>query len=393
MSIAQLEQGQQEIERGRLSQASTVAAAVPALDDILLVFSTDTDSVLWLSDAAARLFQAPRNGNGNCAGTDTVGLSSGDPIFNELAPVLDRFKESVLEVPDIDVGQEITVQGKQFHCRLAVLPASAQQTPALALRLIDAAPVSADIQAYLNEREKLFTTSRTISVSEMATTLAHEINQPIGSIANILNGTRLRLEKTDCDEAILTALGRALEQTQFATRIIARIRDFTQTRQPAKVDCSVKDLIIDSVRLLDWVLAKSSTSVELVMPAETITVNGDPTMLQQVFTNLIRNAVDAMTESPVSNRDLTISLSLSDSSIRIEFDDAGHGLSKTAEENLFVPFVTQKAQGMGVGLNICRSFVELHQGRLWLAPNDHGGCTACVMLPVSIHLEEGSDDG
>lgn len=356
-----------------LIDVPTMAAATSAFDDVLLVFSLEDYSLLWLSSAAADLF---RNA-GHLPGEPTSWLLPDDPVFGELAPVLTDIDGS-----DDKKAQELTLQGRQFLCRIARLHETQLCIPTIAIRLSEVAPVAADIQDYLIEREKLFTTSRTISVSEMATTLAHEINQPIGSIANILKGARSRLEKTDCDDSIPAALGQALEQTQFASRIIARIRDFTQARQPARIDVQLKDLVVGSIRLLDWVLAKSSTSVELIMPAESIVVNGDATMLQQVFTNLIRNAVDAMIASPVSDRDLTVTLVVEESTVRIEFEDAGHGLSKGAEENLFVPFVTQKAQGMGVGLNICRSFIELHQGRLWLAPNDHGGCTACVVLPV-----------
>jgi len=242
---------------------------------------------------------------------------------------------------------------------------------------------STQLQKYMADREQLFTTSRTISVSEMATTLAHEINQPIGSIANILRGTKSRLEKMGtANEEILLALDKALNQSQFASRIIARIRDFTQSRQPKRVECDVHDLVSDSINLLDWVLAQSDVSVKLHSQAKLAIVNGDATMLQQVFTNLIRNAVEAMRDMQPQDRHLDIHVRLQQRNVQIEIADKGHGLTQETQDNLFVPFVTQKTQGMGVGLNICRSFVELHQGRLWLAPNDMAGCTSFVLLPL-----------
>lgn len=242
----------------------------------------------------------------------------------------------------------------------------------------------AQLRKYMADREQLFTTSRTISVSEMATSLAHEINQPVGTIANILKGVNARLKRIDpIPEQCVVAIDRALEQTNFASRIVARIRDFTTARQPKRVDCDVHTLLDESVRLLDWVLVQSKVKVTMVAPESDVRVNADATMLQQVFTNLIRNAVDAMRDSASDERELHVKAFRSADDVQIEITDTGHGLTDAAQDNLFIPFVTQKTQGMGVGLNICRSFVELHQGKLWLMPNDLGGCTASVLLPAS----------
>jgi len=242
----------------------------------------------------------------------------------------------------------------------------------------------AQLRKYMADREQLFTTSRTISVSEMATSLAHEINQPVGTIANILKGVKARLNKIDpVPEQCVVAIDRALEQTNFASRIVSRIRDFTTARQPKRVDCDVHTLLDESVRLLDWVLVQSKVKVTMASAEGVVRVNADATMLQQVFTNLIRNAVDAMRDSASDERELHIKAFRSANDVQIEITDTGHGLTDADQDNLFVPFVTQKTQGMGVGLNICRSFVELHQGKLWLMPNDLGGCTASVLLPAA----------
>jgi len=346
--------------------------AVHAFGEALMIIRVHDQAVEWLSQAAAALFYPGKAKL--AAGT----LVADDPALTVLLPVLETSTERTA----------VDLAGQRYVCTKKNVSVSQ-----VALRFVQAAPAAENLQRYLEEREKLFTTSRTISVSEMATTLAHEINQPIGSIANIINGTRSRLQKTDCDDAILQALDRAQEQTRFASRIIARIRDFTQARTPARVDCDLKTLLAGSVGLLDWVIGKAHVNIELVLPAEPLIINGDATMLQQVFTNLIRNAVEAMGETASLPRDLRISVVPQDSDIRVEFADSGHGLSDADEQNLFVPFATRKAQGMGVGLNICRSFVELHQGRLWLMPNEHGGCTACVVLPAVATPESVADPG
>jgi len=102
-----------------------------------------------------------------------------------------------------------------------------------------------------------------------------------------------------------------------------------------------------------------------------------------VLVNLLRNAIDAMRGASRDARRLEVEAQLVDDQVEITISDSGCGLSAETEKNLFVPFVSTKPSGMGVGLNICRSFVELHQGRLWLTHNEDVGCTFHVTLPVS----------
>ncbi|MBX2826282.1 MAG: sensor histidine kinase [Gammaproteobacteria bacterium] len=343
--------------------------ALESMDEVVLLFDADTTALLWASTAASRLFALDTS-----PGTESA-LTWNEPALRPLRNCLQREPGPV----------EFELAGQAYTGKLAKIPAqSVGGSSQLLMWLKEEEVDSRHIRQYLEEREKLFTTSRTISVSEMATTLAHELNQPIGSIANILKGTQSRLQQSDCDPAILEALDRATEQTQFASRIIARIRDFTRSRQPVRTDCRIDYLLNDSIALLDWVLDSANVTVVREFPEPAPFVNVDETMLQQVFTNLIRNAVDAMRSMPETQRQLRVSVHTVNQGIRIDFTDSGSGLTNTDEGNLFVPFVTQKAHGMGVGLNICRSFVELHQGRLWLKPNPEGGCTACVVLvPVT----------
>ncbi len=250
------------------------------------------------------------------------------------------------------------------------------------LRFVVITDDDAYLRRYMAEREQLFSTSRTVSVSEMATTLAHELNQPVGTVSNILKGVQLRLSRTaETPEEVTRALGKAAEQVSFIADIITRIRDFTQARRPSFTECNVHDLVTRSIDLLDWVFESEGVNVRLASTDETLRVTGDGTMLQQVLTNLCRNAVDAMRDNDVARRHLDVRVARTNDGVRIEIRDQGTGLSAEAEASVFMPFVTDKINGMGVGLNICRSFIELHQGRLWLTGNETGGCTAHVSLP------------
>lgn len=236
---------------------------------------------------------------------------------------------------------------------------------------------------YLIERESLFNTSRAVSVSEMASALAHELNQPIGSIVNILTGLRSRLVVTSENTEISNALDKMEEQARFAADVIIRIRDFTHKRQPKREKLSVSQIITESLRLLDWYLENKNVHVVKAASLPVFTVVADPTMLHQVFTNLIRNASEAMCDLEPSMRRLVVEIDADHSHCYVRIKDYGHGLSESSDGGLFHPFMTTKPGGMGIGLSICRSFIELHNGRLWLSQNDGAGCTATVKLPLT----------
>lgn len=351
----------------------TLPQALDAFSSAILLLSGDRDHrLLWHSAAVSRVLP--------CVNEEGIAatLKRLDPDLSMILDTLDGQATESTSQNRVDATLGASETSPKLDCSVCRI-----KPDYIAIELKDSRDQFSHLQSYMEEREKLFTTSRTISVAEMATTLAHELNQPIGTISNILKGVKTRIQKnsTESDD-ILAALERAIDQSGFAARIISRIRDFTQSRQPRKVECDVFALVQESAELLDWVIDKAGVNVVFQRPEEPIWVNGDPTMLQQVVTNLIRNAVDAMREAEPKNRILSLTVKIKEGDAQIEIADMGHGLSDSAERNLFVPFVTQKSQGMGVGLNICRSFVELHQGRLWLAQNESGGCTAFVVLPI-----------
>jgi two-component system, LuxR family, sensor kinase FixL len=250
---------------------------------------------------------------------------------------------------------------------------------------------------HLEDREKLLFTSRALAVGEMASTLAHELNQPIGTVANVLRGLRLRLEKAQVEggDMLLSGVQLALEQSLFAARIIARIREYTHSRQPRREALALDRVLRESLALLDWELQRDGVELVLQLPDAACPVLGDEVMLQQLFVNLLRNALEAMRDNPPdvegrATRRLKLVLALSNErnlkQAWLTVRDNGCGLPQDASNQLFVPFQSTKPNGMGIGLNICRSFVELHQGRLWFTPNDDGpserGCTFHVALPL-----------
>jgi C4-dicarboxylate-specific signal transduction histidine kinase len=267
---------------------------------------------------------------------------------------------------------------QQWNAQLATLAGNS-----LLLRIVDRREQGRVLQRQLDDREQLLFTSRVISIGEMATTLAHELNQPIGATANLLRGLRSRLARRtpalDKDEA--GALDRAIEQVMFAARVITRIREFTHSHQPRHKKLDLVALLRSSASLLDWDARRTDARLKLELPAHEVHVRGDEVMLQQVVVNLMRNALDALRTDPPDEPQIILRLVVKQGEAEVQVSDNGCGLGDDAAAKLFVPFASSKPSGMGIGLSICRSFVELHQGRLWFSRNAGRGATFHVSLP------------
>ncbi|MEJ2622325.1 MAG: sensor histidine kinase [Candidatus Thiodiazotropha sp.] len=215
---------------------------------------------------------------------------------------------------------------------------------------------------YLEDREKLLFTSRSITVSEMASTLAHELKE----------------QKLD----VYRAWDKSLEQIKYTSDIITRIRDYTQSRQPKLSTIQVNSLIRKCISLMDWEIKHADIEFSYFDNTENIVVFGDEVMLQQVIVNLIRNGIDASIGSSSRRTKINILTTSSDDNIQISIKDNGKGMTQQEADNIFIPFASNKSSGMGIGLNICRSFIELHKGKLWLTQNSDSGCTSHIMLPL-----------
>jgi two-component system sensor kinase FixL len=279
--------------------------------------------------------------------------------------------------------------------RIGTRQLEATLTPAsgglVVLKLEDRHAQAQARKRHLEDREQLLFTSRLLSIGEMATTLAHEINQPIGAAANLLRGTVMRLQRQADAEGhgpqsqqaqVLQALQRATDQVLFASKVIARIREYTHSHTPRRVPVDVVELVQSCSGLLDWETEREGVEVTLDLPEQPLWILADETMMQQLFVNLMRNAIDAMRGNTAGDRRMAIRVRAEGPQAEVTVCDCGSGISELAEQTLFVPFVSSKPTGTGIGLNICRSFVELHQGRLWFSRNPDAGISFHAALPM-----------
>jgi two-component system sensor kinase FixL len=216
--------------------------------------------------------------------------------------------------------------------------------------------------------------SRLTAMGEMASTLAHELNQPLSAIANYLKGSR-RLLESNPDERIAMvgdAVNKAADQALRAGEIIRRLRDFVARGESEHRVESVKKLLEEASALALVGAKDRGIRVRFAFDPTIDLVLADRVQIQQVLLNLMRNAIEAMEES--QNRELMISaMAASDDMVVISVADTGHGIAPEVSAQLFQPFVTTKRQGMGVGLSISRTIVEAHGGQIGAEPNPVGG--------------------
>ena len=258
---------------------------------------------------------------------------------------------------------------------------------------------AADEQARLQEERMQFT-SRLTTMGEMASSLAHELNQPLSAISNYCMGVAKRLDghlDPALTKDIMPALEKASEQAHRAGTIIQRIRGFVKRSEPQRKASQITEIINDAVGLVEIEAHRHRLSITSEIAENLPVVSLDPVLILQVVVNLLKNALDSVREAyPLSSRwsappvliKTDLDTSIFPAMLRIQVTDAGGGIPENALERIFEPFFSTKSDGMGMGLNICRSIIESHRGRLWATNVQDSeqtrlaGCTFTMLIPL-----------
>ena len=347
------------------------------------------DSAVHVADAGSREILFANRAFQNVFGFDTLGRDSAivtaacRPLPDALA--LDPAGLSPEDLPCELFDGEIQhlLSGHWYHVHER------------AIRWVDGRTVRVQIAADITDRKhidevnlqqqkRLEQTSRLITMGEMASSLAHELNQPLSAIANYCAGCVKRMNSGNYQlDDLLGAMQKAGEQAERAGKIIRRMRDMVKKSDPNRQPVHLAQLIDEARAFADIEAQRSSTQLVIDIPENLPRIVVDRIMIEQVLLNLIKNGIEAMYDTPVEQRRLSIrARQLDQRLVEVTVADRGHGMAAGDIDKIFMPFYTTKEEGMGIGLAICRSIIEFHQGRLWVEPRREGGTVFRFTVPI-----------
>ncbi|MDQ8022451.1 MAG: PAS domain S-box protein [Moraxellaceae bacterium] len=244
-----------------------------------------------------------------------------------------------------------------------------------------------------SQQERLEATGRLVTMGEMASSLAHEINQPLSAISSYSAGCLNALESGRGSlSEIGTVLGKINHQAQRAGRIIRRVYAFVRRSEPKRERVDANQIMVEASGLVETDARKRSVRLQLELATTLPPIEADPVMIEQLLVNLIRNGMDAMQELPVNDRVLTLRSEQIEDRVRMTVIDRGSGVPAEIADKLFDSFFTTKSDGMGMGLKICRSIAEQHHGRLWFEAVEPHGTAFHLQIPVAPEAEPQEDE-
>lgn len=272
---------------------------------------------------------------------------------------------------DLSVGEIVTIRGRRRF-----------------LGLVRDISVRKQTEHQLQEaRERLAHVARISTMGEMASGIAHEVNQPLTAISTYANACRrLVLDGHFDDPDLVEGLSQISEEAQRAGQIIHRLRSLVRRGQSERRPCDINALVRDVIRLAEVDTRQHDVVLDVSFGEGLPLVQADAVQVQQVVLNLIRNGTDAMDQIAKEERVVRLETKKRrENEIELTVSDRGSGLPEgIREEDLFAPFFTTKSAGMGLGLSISRSIVQSHGGRLWYSREPGGGTKFHFTLPASV---------
>jgi two-component system sensor kinase FixL len=369
---------------GREAHLQSILATIP---DAMVVID-ERGMIQSFSSAAERLF--------GYSADEVIGknvkLLMPSPYREEHDSYLARYRRTgerrIIGIGRVVVGQR--KDGSTFPMELAVGEMRAGNQHFFTGFIRDLTE-SQQTEARLQELQaELVHVSRLTAMGEMASALAHELNQPLSAISNYMKGSRRLLENNKDERAdqVRNAMDKAAEQAMRAGQIIRRLRDFVARGESERRVEDVKKLVEEASALALVGAKDKGVRVRFDFSPQADYVLADKVQIQQVLLNLIRNGIEAMEES--KRRELVVSaVRAGDNMVEISVTDTGSGIAPEVSDYLFQPFVTSKPHGMGVGLSISRTIIEAHGGSIAPRPNSGGGTVFSFTLPAVAKEEVG----
>lgn len=268
-----------------------------------------------------------------------------------------------------------SAQAGSINCLISL--SAIAVTTYLALKIEAAQTLALEAQAQLAHA------ARVMTLGELTTSIAHEVNQPLAAIVASGSASLHWLAGKPPNIGKATqAIDRMIDDANRASQVIGRVRDLAKRAPPKKETLSIRETISDALALTQREIEQRHISLHMRMDDPLPEVLGDRIQLQQVLLNLIVNAIDSLTAVDAEARDLFIIAELSGANeITVTVRDTGGGLGSRAPEHIFEPFHSTKSDGLGVGLTISRTIIEAHGGHIWATPNAPCGVAFSFTLP------------
>lgn len=365
------------------NQFRSILATVP---DAMIVID-DTGKILSFSAAAERLFGFSE---GEVRGQN-IRMLMPSPDREQHDGYIERYlatgQPRIIGTGRIVVGERR--DGSTFPMELAVGEAITDGERIFTGFIRDLSEKQAAEEHIESLRGDLIHVARVSAMGTMASTLAHELNQPITAVANYVQGVRDLLDAPHPDDLpmIRDALDDAKNEALRAGNIVRRLREFVARGEVEKNVVDLPALIDEASKLALIGAREKGVKVGFDLDPGATPVLVDKVQTQQVLINLMRNAIEAMTASP--QRELTVfSRTAPGAMVQITIADTGPGVAPQIVENLFSAFNTSKSEGMGLGLSICRTIVEANDGRIWMEPRPGGGTLFHFTIPHAKPEEE-----
>jgi PAS domain S-box-containing protein len=354
---------------------------------------------LWFSGKAAEHLSLVEQA-GRALPTDFKDSTSGDSVDSLAGLPTEEIAAAKSENAEIfipDLGKWLEVRSRYLNWtdgRLAQMVIATDITPRR---------MAEDLAA--QQAEKAQSASRLITMGEMASSVAHELNQPLTAISNYCTGMVSRIQaKQISEEEMLAALEKTARQAQRAGQIIQRIRSFVKRSAPNRTQSDVSQLVSEALELAEIELRRRQVRLTHYLDVSLPQLTVDPILIEQVLVNLLKNAAESIDHANRPNSRRKVELRVLPKTMEgvgdvVEFivTDSGQGLAPEVMQRLFEAFFSTKAEGMGIGLNLCRSIVESHQGRMHAENLYNGeevmGCRFSFWLPCQPNAFDGSRTG
>ena len=367
-------------KRKQLEEArNNLAAIVESSDDAILSETLEGTITTW-NAGAEKMY--------GYLAAEVMGLHSSTlapPDFkDEVSEILVQISQG--KIVDHRETSRLTKDGKRVDVSLTISPIKNQQGT-----IIGASTIARDITARkraeletLQQRSELAHLSRVTMLGELSGSMAHELNQPLTAILSNAQAAQRFLAHDDVDlEEVREILTDIVDQDKRAGEVIRRLRLLLKKGEVQQQPLDGNSVVTEVLKLIRSDLVNQGVTAHTELAHDLPAVNADRVQLQQVLLNLMMNACDAMNHNGTADSEMVVSTSLANGEgVCFSVSDRGTGIAPEKLEHVFEPFVTTKTHGLGLGLSVCRTIIEAHQGRLWATNNPDKGATFHFTLPV-----------